>query len=101
VLVTNRGSYKQVLISNGELSSAVVDQSGSVVGRYVGPQPLSMMGFEVGPGQTRSVPVLIGTASVVADLAYAVPPGRWELVVELEVGGESLLGGPLELVVTP
>ncbi|MEV6418029.1 hypothetical protein [Kribbella sp. NPDC051718] len=101
VRVTNRASHSQVLSTNGELSSVVTDSSGNVVGRYVGPQPLSLMGFEIEPDQTRSVPVLIGTASVVPDLAYAVPPGRWELVIELQVGSENLLSAPLGLTVTP
>ncbi|GAA0948070.1 hypothetical protein GCM10009554_45310 [Kribbella koreensis] len=101
VLVTNRAAYPQVLSSNGELSSVVTDDSGNVVGRFVGPQPLSLMGFEIAPHQTRSLPVLIGTASVVPDLPYAVPPGQWELIIELQVGGESLLSAPLDLTITP
>ncbi|MFI5714063.1 hypothetical protein [Kribbella sp. NPDC051620] len=101
VLVTNRSAYRQVLSTNGELSSAVTDSSGKVVGRYVGPHSLALIGFEVEPDQTRSVPVLIGTASVVPDLAYAVPPGQWELVIELQVGSSLLLSAPLDLTVTP
>jgi hypothetical protein len=101
MLVTNRASYRQVLSTNGELSSAVTDSSGNVVGRYVGPHPLALVGFEIEPHQSRPVPVLIGTASVVPDLAYAVPPGQWGLVIELGTDRGSMLSAPLEITITP
>jgi hypothetical protein len=74
VLVTNRAAHEQVLLTNGALTSAVTDNSGTVVGLYVGPHTLARVGFAIEPHQSRPVPVLIGTASVVPDLGYAVPP---------------------------
>ncbi|MBP2357043.1 hypothetical protein JOF29_008153 [Kribbella aluminosa] len=47
------------------------------------------------------MPVLIGTASMVPQLGYAVPPGRWSLVIALQTEtGEGGLAS-LELTVTP
>ncbi|MEV6271586.1 hypothetical protein AB0L64_30775 [Kribbella sp. NPDC051936] len=44
VLVTNRAADEQVLLTNGALASAVTDNSGTVVGLYVGPRPLARWG---------------------------------------------------------
>lgn len=101
VRVTNRTPETQVLITNGEVSSVIVDGSGRVVGRFVGPHPLPRVGFEVGPYQSRPVPILIGTAVVVPDLEYAVPPGQWTLVAVLATESGDVLRASLELVVTP
>lgn len=101
VLVTNRAAHEQVLWTNGRLSSAVTDRSGSVVGMYVGPQTAARVGFEIEPDQSRPVPVLIGTASVVPDLGYAVPPGQWALVIALQTDAGHMRSTPLELTITP
>jgi len=101
VLVTNRAVHEQVLLTNGALTSAVTDSSGSVVGRYVGPHTLARVGFPIESHQSRPVPVLIGTASVVPDLGYAVPPGQWELVIALQTDSGSMLSAPLEITITP
>lgn len=100
VLITNRTGRTEVLFSNGALSSVVTDGSGSVVGRFVGPQYARRVGFEIAPHQTRPVPVLIGTASVVPELGYAVPPGQWTLVVELHTEAGSMLLAPLDVTVS-
>ncbi|GAA3087734.1 hypothetical protein GCM10010530_11770 [Kribbella aluminosa] len=101
VLVTNRSARDQVLFTMGELSSVVTDSSGRVVGRFAGPQPLPLVGFAIGAQESRPVPVLIGTASMVPQLGYAVPPGRWSLVIALQTEtGEGGLAS-LELTVTP
>jgi hypothetical protein len=34
-------------------------------------------------------------------LAYAVPPGQWGLVVELQTGDGNMLSAPLEITITP
>jgi hypothetical protein len=100
VLVTNRASYRHVLSTNGEMTSAVTDSSGNVVGTYVGPHSLASLRFQVEPHESRPLPVLIDTAAVVPDLAYAVPPGQWGLVVELQTDSGSLRSAPLDLTVT-
>lgn len=101
VLVKNRGAEQQVLRTMGELSSVVTDSFGSVVGQFVGPQPLPLVEFAIEPHQTRSVPLQIGTASVVPELGYAVPPGQWTLVIALATDSGGLAYAPLELTITP
>ncbi|WP_328328439.1 hypothetical protein OHA70_03530 [Kribbella sp. NBC_00382] len=101
VLVTNRASYRHVLSTNGDLFSAVIDDSGNVVGAYVGPHTAARVQFEIEPQQSRPVPVLIGTASMAPESGYAVPPGHWGLVVELDTANGHLLSAPLELTITP
>jgi len=101
VLVANRAAHTQVLATGGDLQSAVTDSSGSVVGRYVGPHTAKRVEFWIEPHQSRPVPVLIGTASMVPDLGYAVPPGQWGLVIELQTDSGSMQLAPLELTITP
>lgn len=101
VLVTNRAEHEQVLLTNGALASAVTDNSGTVVGLYVGPHSLARVGFAIEPHQSRPVPVLIGTASMVPDLGYAVPPGHWWLVIALATDTGVTLTAPLEITITP
>ena len=100
LLITNRTERTELLITNGELSSAVTNSSGAVVGRFAGPHTLARVGFEIAPQQTRPVPVLIGTASMVPELGYAVPPGQWTLVVVLQTETGSMLLAPLDLTVS-
>lgn len=101
VLVTNRATHKQVLSTDGDLRSAVTDTSGNIVGLDVGPSPLPLVGFSIEPHQSRPVPVWIGTASLVPDLGYAVPPGQWGLVIALQTDRGSMLSAPLEITITP
>lgn len=101
VLVTNRTAQEQVLLTGGDLTSAVTDSSGTVVGRYVGPHTAARVGFAIEPHQSRPVPVLIGTASMVPDLGYAVPPGQWRLVIALQTAKGNMVAAPLEITITP
>lgn len=101
VLVTNRAAHGQLLSTDGHLRSAVTDGSGRAVGLYVGPHSLALVQFWIEPHQSHALPVLIGTASVVPDLGYAVPPGQWGLVIELGTDSGSLLSAPIEITITP
>lgn len=101
VLVTNRSAQRHVLVSNGALRSAVTDSSGNLVGLYVGPHNLKRVEFWIEPQQSQPVPVLIGTASMVPDLGYAVPPGRWSLVIVPMTDSGPMRSAPLEIIVTP
>lgn len=101
VRVVNHSADRQALGTNGQLQSAVVDDAGAVVGRYVGAQHLPFVGFAVEAGRGTEAPVLIGTDSVVPRLGYAVPPGQWHLVVLLNVDREQMVSAPLPLTVTP
>lgn len=101
VLVANRSAHRHVLATNGKLRSAVTDSSGRVVGLYVGPQNAKRVEFWIEPHQSQPVPVLIGTASMVPDLGYAVPPGRWSLVIALQTDSGPMRSAPLEITVKP
>jgi hypothetical protein len=57
--------------------------------------------FWIETHQSRPVPVLIGTASMVPDLGYAVPPGQCGLVIELMTDKAGMLPAPLALTITP
>jgi hypothetical protein len=98
VLVRNLTSNTQVILAGLDLGSRVTNDAGEVVGQYVGPHSLIRREFPIEPHSSRSVPVLIGTASLKPELGYAVPPGRWWLTVSLttEARGD-LLSAPLEL----
>ncbi|HZX05605.1 hypothetical protein [Kribbella sp.] len=100
VQVTNRADRTQTLATAGDLVSAVTDSSGAVVGRYVGPHNAPRIEFPIDPQQSRPVPALIGTASLIPDLGYAVPPGQWSLVVSLVTPTGYYLSTPLGLTVT-
>ncbi|MFI5712675.1 hypothetical protein [Kribbella sp. NPDC051620] len=101
VLVTNRTAHEQVLFTHGALTSGVTDSSGGIVGLYVGPLHASRVGFAIEPHQSRPVPVLIGTASMVPDLGYAVPPGQWRLVIAMRTDSGTMLSPLLDITVTP
>jgi hypothetical protein len=101
VLVANRTAHEQVLLTNGALTSAVTDSSGSIVGLYVGPLNASRVGFAIESHQSRPVPVLIGTASMVPGLGYSVPPGQWGLVIALQTESGNMVSTPLDITITP
>ncbi|MFI7066036.1 hypothetical protein ACIBL3_33900 [Kribbella sp. NPDC050124] len=101
VLVINRTAHEQVLLTNGSLISGVTDRSGGVVGLYVGPLYARRVGFAIESHQSRPVPVLIGTASMVPDLGYAVPPGQWRLVIAFHTDSGNMLSTPLDITITP
>ena len=101
VRVLNHVEVPRSLSTNGHLQSAVVDDAGRVVGRYVGPQHLPHVGFVVEPGRSTEVPVLIGTDSMAPELGYAVPPGHWGLVVVLDTDEGKTVSLPVPLEVTP
>ena len=101
VVVTNQAAHEQILLTAGDLISAVIDSTGRTVGRFVGPHNLPRIEFPIEAGQSRPVPVLIGTASLVPELGYAVPPGRWALRISLHTAAGFYLSEPVELVVSP
>jgi hypothetical protein len=86
LLVGNLTDRELAIATNGQVTAAVVDpQTGLVVGGFAGAQTLVRIDFHVVPGATERIPLLIGTASVVADLGYTVPPGMWGIEVPLDL----------------
>jgi hypothetical protein len=101
VLVTSRAANRHALATAGDLLAAVADSAGSVVGVHVGPHNAARVELWIEPHQISPLPVLIGTASVVPDLGYAVPLGQWHLVIALHTNNGVMLSAPLEITITP
>ena len=86
LLVGNLTDRELTIATNGQVTAAVVDpQTGLVVGGFAGAQTLVRIDFHLVPGATERIPLLIGTASVVPDLGYTVPPGMWGIHVPLDL----------------
>lgn len=103
LLVHNRSGAGLAIATNGAVTASVVDPgTGEVVGGYAGWQTAPLVTFEVGPGETKRIPLLIGTASLAPRLGYAVPPGNWGLRAGLDLRDDSRgLTPVLPLTVAP
>lgn len=87
LLLANLTSQELQIATNGHLTADVVDpQTGETVGGFSGPQRLPLIRFQVPPGQTRRIPLLIGTDSIAPQLGYAIPAGNWGLQITLTLG---------------
>lgn len=85
--VWNRADSDLQVITNGGVTAYVVKPgTGAVVGGFSGAQRLPRVAFRIVPGAFEPIPLLVGTASFVPDLGYAVPPGSWEIRVPMELG---------------
>jgi hypothetical protein len=74
-----------LLATNG---AVVVDpQTGVTVGGFSGLQTLNLKFFPMSPGASTRMPLLIGTASSLPQLGYAIPPGEWGIQATLALGG--------------
>ncbi|MGZ0150403.1 hypothetical protein ACXJJ3_25320 [Kribbella sp. WER1] len=95
-------TYPAKELSVGEAARQLHGEPAEAAGLVVDAlAPLTIRSGHFGK-QDVAVPALIGTASLVPGLGYAVPPGRWGLVVSLQAdGGGHLLSKPLELTVEP
>ena len=102
LLVGNHGSRELQIETSGELITTVVDPaSGQLVGGYSGAIKAMLMTFTVAPGATERIPLLVGTASFVPELGYAVPPGEWGIRAELAPAAGTPVRTPvLPLTVT-
>lgn len=87
LLVSNPTAADLRIVTNGQVTAVVVDPpTGEVIGGFSGAQHLPLVVFTVRPGQTERVPLLIGTASFMPRLGYAVPAGEWGVQATLEIG---------------
>jgi hypothetical protein len=96
---------RELLLTNGQGTAVVVDpQTGETVGGFSGLQTLNLKFFQVPPGASTRIPLLIGTASSRPRLGYAIPPGEWGIQATLTLSpypGESRRRTPiLPLTVT-
>ncbi len=90
------------LITNGGVTGYVVDpDTENIVGGFSGAQILPRVALRIMPQASQRVPLLVGTASFVPDLLYAIPPGRWAVRVPLALGdGRRVSTPPLPINVT-
>lgn len=86
VRLSNHQSALEVVKTNGNVTARVLDpRSGAVVGGYDGAQNAPLVTFQIQPGESSTIPLLVGTASLVGDFGYALPPGQWAFDVILEL----------------
>jgi hypothetical protein len=102
LMVTNLGSSDVVVGTTGELIADVVDPAtGRVVGGYPGAVRLMLHTYTVPPAATERIPLLVGTASLVPQLGYAVPPGHWGAQATLDpAAGQPVRTPPLPITIT-
>jgi hypothetical protein len=102
LLVRNRTDGELRIKTNGIVTAYVVDPAtGSIVGGYSGFQTLPLVTFRVAPGAFEPIPLLVGTATFVPGLGYAVPPGSWNVRVPLKLGdGRHITTPSLPITVT-
>ena len=87
ILLHNLSSDEMRLATNGQVTAVIVDpQTEQVIGGSTLPQLLIGVEFLVPAGETKRIPLLIGTESFVPDLGYVVPAGRWGLETTLTLG---------------
>ncbi|HEX4433628.1 MAG TPA: hypothetical protein VH012_02285 [Acidimicrobiales bacterium] len=99
----NEGPAEVVVRTNGHLTAVVIDpESKEAVGGYSGAQAMPLIRFSAPTGGSVEIPLLVGTASIVPGLGYAVPAGLWAIEISLALGDA---GGhrtpPIPLNVTP
>jgi hypothetical protein len=99
----NDGPAEVVVQTNGQVTAVVIDpETDEVVGGYSGAQALPLVGFSAPAGGSVDIPVLVGTASTMPRLGYAVPPGRWALEITLGFADtRHFRTPPLPLTVVP
>jgi hypothetical protein len=87
LLLTSHAETELQVATNGHVTAVVVDpRTGQVAGGFSGAQILPLMIFTLAPERPCRIPLVIGTASFIPELGYAVPPGDWAIRVTLNIG---------------
>jgi hypothetical protein len=90
LILLNHTGKGVTIVTTGQLFASVVDpDTHQVVGGYAGGHRLSRVVFSISPGERNTIPLCVGTASVVPELGYAVPAGRWAIAPRLEIEGRG------------
>jgi hypothetical protein len=80
----NNGDHEVVTHNNGWVTARVIDpETMETVGGFSGAQTLPLVPFCAAAGESVEIPLLVGTASIIPRLGYAVPPGRWAIQATL------------------
>ena len=88
--IHNRGGAEAVIETNGGVTARVVDpQTNEGIGGFVGAQAMPLIKYRIAPNSTVSIPLLVGTASTVRSLGYAIPPGSWAIEVPIQIEGRG------------
>jgi hypothetical protein len=97
VLLTHNHTDDELVVeTNGQVTARVMDpETGRCVGGFTGAQHVPLIRFRVAPHTGVDVPMLIGTASFVPELGYAVPPGMWSIEVNLRITDHGRFRTPL------
>jgi hypothetical protein len=91
VLRVHNGASEDLEIhTGGAFVAGIIDPSThEVVGGYEGGLTFLPIRLEVPAAGDADMPILVGTASLVPDLGYAIPPGQWALDLDLGVMGHG------------
>lgn len=101
LLLTNRTESLVTISSNGNLTAVILDPvTHRVVGGFAGAQTLALISFGILPGATRTIPLLVGTASFDPAQGYAVPTGEWAVQAPITINGDRMNTPILPLTVT-
>jgi hypothetical protein len=84
--LTIRNETMLEVVTDQRIAPIVDPTSGLVVGRYNGVLTMEWRRDRIPAGESKEVPILIGTASTQRDLGYSVPPGSWAIRVYLHLG---------------
>lgn len=98
----NHRAGEVVMTTSGALTARVLDPgSGEPVGGFPGAQTMPVVRFRIPPGRSVPVPLLVGTASLVPELGYAIPPGLWAVDAELRLEEGPCRTPPLPIRIVP
>jgi hypothetical protein len=98
---SNHGTEGVALDTNGAVTARILDPSTlEVVGGFVGAQTMPLFRYSIGPDETVTVPLIVGTASFTRRLGYIVPPGEWmmDAIVTVRDRGDRRVA-PLPVVI--
>ncbi len=91
----NNGDHEVVTHNNGWVTARLIDpETMKTVGGFSGAQTLPRVRFCAAPGESVEIPLLVGTASIIPRLGYAVPPGRWAIQATLGLGDSGVFRTP-------
>jgi hypothetical protein len=85
-----RNSTGSGLLISPKGTPVVVDpQTGQAVGGFYGLRTMALKFYQVAPGETVRIPLLIATASSAPRLGHTVPAGDWGVQATLMISTEA------------
>ncbi|MCW2523599.1 MAG: hypothetical protein JWO63_1934, partial [Frankiales bacterium] len=100
----NSGPTTVQLHTAREIGGYILDEAGRALAGYFGFTFAAGRTLVIQPGQRKSVPFFVGMDSYDPRIGTVLPPGDFELVVVLPLGGrprEQLVSRPTRVTVTP